>query len=52
VFTWEVGRTILLGVGGSLVADLAARHRIERRAGCLASVVGALALIFIARHLW
>ena len=47
--------TILLGIGGSLLANLVAtRGRIEdglNRAGCLASVLGAMALIFLVRHL-
>ncbi|GEO00992.1 hypothetical protein NSE01_28240 [Novosphingobium sediminis] len=51
-----LGRTILLGIAGSLIAGLAAssgrsgRDGIDR-AGCLASVLGALVLIFIGRHL-
>lgn len=52
-----LGQTILLGIGGSLVAGLAASWRDGRpwsegfsRAGCLASVVGAMVLIFLARH--
>lgn len=51
-----LGRTILLGIAGSLVAGLAAnwgrsgRDGIDR-AGCLASVLGALVVIFIGRHL-
>jgi uncharacterized membrane protein YeaQ/YmgE (transglycosylase-associated protein family) len=48
-------QTILLGIGGSLVANLVmTRGRIEgrlNRAGCLASVLGAMALIFTARLL-
>jgi uncharacterized membrane protein YeaQ/YmgE (transglycosylase-associated protein family) len=53
-----LGHTILLGIGGSLVAGLAASSRDGRpwgegfsRAGCIASVLGAMLLIFIARHL-
>lgn len=51
-----LGRTILLGIAGSLVAGLAAswgsRDRdAVTRAGCLASIVGAMVLIFIGRHL-
>ena len=46
--------TILLGIGGSLVAGLlyALRHGGDgiNRAGCLASVLGAMALIFLGRH--
>ena len=52
-----LGKTILLGIGGSLVAGLAATWRDGgrwgdgvNRAGCIASVVGAMLLIFIARH--
>lgn len=48
-------KTILLGIGGSLLAGvLASRGRSGEgvnRAGCLASVLGAMALIFIGRHL-
>lgn len=48
------GMTILLGVGGSLLAGLiASRGRMSEgvnRAGCLASVLGAMALIFLGRH--
>lgn len=42
------GMTILLGIGGSLVAGLIASRGREgfSRAGCLASVLGAMALIF------
>ncbi|MEZ5680696.1 MAG: GlsB/YeaQ/YmgE family stress response membrane protein [Erythrobacter sp.] len=43
--------TILLGVGGSLLAGLIV-HRGRpgiHRAGCLASVVGAMALILLGR---
>jgi uncharacterized membrane protein YeaQ/YmgE (transglycosylase-associated protein family) len=45
--------TILLGVGGSLLAGLVtSRGRPEfHRAGCLASIIGAMVLIFIGRHL-
>lgn len=53
-----LGRTILLGIGGSLVAGLAANWSTGRgsgeganRAGCLASIVGAMVLIFIGRNL-
>ncbi len=52
-----LGRTILLGIAGSLVAGLAAswgsgeRSGGINRAGCLASVVGAMVLIFIGRNL-
>lgn len=51
-----LGLTILLGIGGSLVASFLAgggRYGADvNRAGCLASIVGAMALIFIARHLY
>ena len=43
--------TILLGIGGSLLAGLVV-HRGQagvHRAGCLASIVGAIVLIFIGR---
>ena len=47
--------TILLGIGGSLVANLAiTRGRIQdgiSQPGCLASVLGAMVLIFVARLL-
>jgi uncharacterized membrane protein YeaQ/YmgE (transglycosylase-associated protein family) len=45
--------TILLGVGGSLLAGLVtSRGQSEfHRAGCLASILGALVLIFIGRQL-
>jgi uncharacterized membrane protein YeaQ/YmgE (transglycosylase-associated protein family) len=52
-----LGRTILLGVAGSLVAGLAASWGDRdsgggvSRAGCLASIIGAMVLIFIGRHL-
>lgn len=51
-----LGRTILLGIAGSLVAGLAASSGSQdasgiSRAGCLASVLGAMVLIFIGRHL-
>ena len=43
--------TILLGVGGSLLAGLftSRGHQGFHRAGCLASILGAMALIFIGR---
>ncbi|HQS71531.1 MAG: hypothetical protein B7Y36_04315 [Novosphingobium sp. 28-62-57] len=51
-------KTILLGVGGALVAGLFASWRSSstfgegvNRAGCLASVIGAMVLIFIGRSL-
>ena len=47
--------TILLGIGGSLLADLAINRgdvgHPARPAGFIASVAGAMALIFIGRHL-
>ena len=50
--------TILLGVGGSLLGGLITASRSGaglgegfNRAGCLASVLGAMALIFIGRAL-
>ncbi len=47
--------TILLGVGGSLLAGLVAgRGRYSEgvnRAGCFASVIGAIVLIFVGRLL-
>ncbi|MEI6640430.1 MAG: GlsB/YeaQ/YmgE family stress response membrane protein [Novosphingobium sp.] len=51
-----LGRTILLGIAGSLVAGLAASRGGKdsggiSRAGCLASILGAMVLIFIGRHL-
>lgn len=51
-----LGRTILLGVAGSLVAGFAASMvRQDKsggisRAGCLASILGAMVLIFIGRN--
>lgn len=43
--------TILLGIGGSLAAGLVVTHGRDgfQRAGCLASVLGAMALILLAR---
>ncbi|WP_428684410.1 GlsB/YeaQ/YmgE family stress response membrane protein [Sphingopyxis sp.] len=45
--------TILLGIGGSLLAGLAtSRGQSDfHRAGCLASVIGAIVLIFVGRLL-
>jgi uncharacterized membrane protein YeaQ/YmgE (transglycosylase-associated protein family) len=45
--------TILLGVGGSLLAGLVtSRGQAEfNRAGCLASILGAVVLIFLGRML-
>lgn len=45
--------TILLGIGGSLLAGLVTTRASAdfQRAGCLASVLGAIALIFIGRAL-
>jgi uncharacterized membrane protein YeaQ/YmgE (transglycosylase-associated protein family) len=46
------GLTILLGIGGSLAADLVVnRGGRGRRAGLVASVLGAMALVFLGRHL-
>ena len=49
--------TVLLGIGGSILASLAATtfsganyREGWNRAGCLASILGAMALIFIGRH--
>ena len=49
--------TILLGIGGSLLANFVVRLRDPiaydegfNRAGCLASVLGAMVLIFLGRH--
>jgi len=51
----EAGLTILLGIGGSLLAGLAAGRgsfgEAFNRSGCLASILGAMILIFIGRHL-
>ncbi len=48
------GMTILLGVGGSLLAGLVTTRGASdggiNRAGCLASILGGMALIFIGRH--
>ena len=47
------GMTLLLGVGGSLLAGLIANRgggNGFNRAGCLASVLGGMALIFIGRY--
>lgn len=43
--------TILLGIGGSLAAGLVVTRGRDgfQRAGCLASVLGAMALILLAR---
>ncbi len=43
--------TILLGIGGSLLAGLVTSrgNREFSRAGCLASIVGAVVLIFVGR---
>ncbi|GGD78473.1 GlsB/YeaQ/YmgE family stress response membrane protein [Croceicoccus mobilis] len=45
--------TILLGIGGSLAAGLITSRgsREFSRAGCLASILGAMALIFLGRVL-
>lgn len=43
--------TILLGVGGSLLAGLVTTRGSGdfQRAGCLASIIGAIVLIFVGR---
>lgn len=53
-----LGRTILLGIGGALVVGLLASWRSGEplgrefnRAGCLASVLGAIVLILLGRAL-
>ena len=45
--------TILLGIAGSLLAGLVTTRGSSefQRAGCLASILGAIALIFIGRAL-
>jgi uncharacterized membrane protein YeaQ/YmgE (transglycosylase-associated protein family) len=50
--------TILLGIGGSLLANFVVRMRDPagydagfNRAGCLASILGAMVLIFVGRQL-
>ena len=49
--------TALLGIGGSLLASLVVGSRTGgfnngvNRPGCIASVLGAMVLIFIGRHL-
>lgn len=49
------GMTILLGVGGSLLASLVTTRGQYgsgvNRTGCLASVIGAMVLIYLGRHL-
>ncbi len=54
VIEMGIGMTILLGVGGSLLAGLVAGRGSFgegfNRAGCLSSVIGAMVLIFIGRH--
>lgn len=54
-----IARTIMLGIGGALVAGLASslagRGSVSEgfnRAGCLASILGAMLLIYIGRHFW
>ena len=54
-----IARTIVLGIGGALVAGLASslagRDSVSEgfnRAGCLASILGAMLLIYIGRHFW
>ena len=50
-----LGMTILLGISGSLLASFAAGRGSYgegfQRAGCFASVLGAMLLIFIGRQL-
>lgn len=43
--------TILLGIGGSLIAGLVTSRGASEfnRAGCLASILGAIVLIFLGR---
>lgn len=43
--------TILLGIGGSLLAGLVTSRGSSEfsRAGCLASIIGAIVLIFVGR---
>ncbi len=52
---WESSGTILLGIGGSVVANLAiTRGQVQdgiSQPGCLASVLGAMVLIFVVRLL-
>lgn len=45
--------TILLGIGGSVIAGLVTSRGSAdfNRAGCLASVIGAIVLIFVGRML-
>jgi uncharacterized membrane protein YeaQ/YmgE (transglycosylase-associated protein family) len=46
--------TILLGIGGSLLAGLVTTRGVRgefHRAGCLASIIGAIVLIFVGRLL-
>lgn len=47
------GMTLLLGIGGSLLAGFATTRGAEgfNRAGCLTSIIGAIVLIFIGRML-
>lgn len=47
------GMTLLLGIGGSLLAGFATTRGAEgfNRAGCLTSVIGAIVLIFLGRML-
>ncbi len=51
-----LGMTVLLGIGGSLLAGFVAgggRYGPElNRGGLLASIVGAMVLIFLGRHLF
>jgi len=49
-------KTVLLGIGGSLLAGLLASRSDQttigglNRAGCIGSVLGAMVLIFVGRH--
>lgn len=46
--------TILLGIGGSLLAGMITTRGVRgdfNRAGCLASIIGAIVLIFVGRML-
>jgi len=54
---WFYPGSVPMGIGGSLIAGLAASWRDGRpwgdgfsRAGCISSVLGAMLLIFIGRH--
>ncbi|MDE2437025.1 MAG: GlsB/YeaQ/YmgE family stress response membrane protein [Sphingomonadales bacterium] len=55
VIDMGLGMTALLGVGGSLLAGLvASRGNVGdgfNRAGCISSIIGAMVLLFIGRHM-